>query len=142
MSSVTGSSYEWAFKGTTLPNTKRKLKVTASGTYIRVIDANNCTSAFSPNYSYTIAGIKDDLMSGIALYPNPSTGIVNLVLKEQQVAQVIVLNSMGQVLLSKTVAKPNYNEAVQLNLAAIAKSIYQAQVRTEKQVIIKKIVVE
>src|SRR4029077_10983223 len=100
MSSITGNSYEWKLNGNTLPNNTQKLKATASGTYaVRVKDGNNNTSTFSKDYTYLVSGIKDDITTGIDLYPNPSTGIVNLVLKEQQATQVTVLNSLGQVVL-------------------------------------------
>ncbi|KAA9325697.1 GEVED domain-containing protein [Adhaeribacter soli] len=143
ISSVSGSGYEWTLNATTLPTNTRKLKATATGTYaVRVIDGSNCTSAFSQDYSFMVSGIKEASMGEINLYPNPSTGIVNLVLKGQPTAQVTVFNSIGSAVLSKTVPENDNKEAVQLNLSGVAKGIYLIRIKTENKVLIRKVVME
>jgi hypothetical protein len=143
ISSVTGSSYVWKHNNATLPNTTRKLKAIASGTYaVQVKDASNCTSAFSADYSFVISGTKEELAAGIALYPNPTSGIINLALEGQQPAQVTILNALGQEVLIKTVGTNNSKATHPLDLGGLAKGIYLVQVRTKKQVVVRKVVVE
>jgi hypothetical protein len=142
ISSVIGDSYEWTLNGSSLPNTARKLKATVTGMYaVRVINTFNGPSNFSQNYNFTVSGIKEQLNSGINLYPNPASGIVNINIDEEQAVQVTILNSLGQILFTKTVVKTRNNPA-QLDLSKISKGIYLVQIKTEKQVIIKKLIVE
>jgi hypothetical protein len=143
ISSVTGSSYVWKHNNATLPNTTRKLKATASGTYaVQVKDASNCSSTFSPDYSFVISGTKEDLAAGMQLYPNPTSGIINLVLADQQAAQVTVLNALGQEVLIKTVGTSDSKAVHPLDLGGLPKGIYMVQVWTDKQIMVQKVVVE
>ncbi|MFC5269835.1 T9SS type A sorting domain-containing protein [Adhaeribacter terreus] len=141
IASTTGSSYEWKYNNTVLPTTTQKLKVTTSGTYaVRVKDAANCASLFSADYIYTVSGLKEELQNSFSLYPNPTSGFLTLELSTAQSAEVTIFNALSQQILHKTVAKTE--EKVQFDLSKVAKGIYLVQVQTEKQVVVKKIVVE
>ena len=141
MASTSGSSYEWKHNNTVIPGNKQKLKVTTNGTYaVRVKDAKNCASTFSADYTYTVSGRKEVMQNQFSLYPNPTSGLLILELATAQPAEVTVFNALGQQILQKTVAKTD--EKVQLDLSKVAKGIYLVQVQTEKQVVVKKIVVE
>ncbi len=130
MASISGNSYEWKLNGTTLPNITQKLKVTSSGNYtVRVIGTGNCASVFSPAYNHIVSGLKEQFNASLALYPNPTSGILNLELPSQLTVEVVVFNSLGQVVLSKTVAKVIQKETITLNLTGVAKGMYFIQVR-------------
>jgi hypothetical protein len=90
------------------------------------------------------AGIEEGLNSGSAIniYPNPSSGLFSVELEGQQAAQVIVYNTLGQEMLTKTLSGNDKKVACQVDLGAVAKGIYLVQIRTEKQVINSKIVIE
>jgi hypothetical protein len=86
-------------------------------------------------------GIKENVRESLVnVFPNPSNGVFNLELQIAQEAEVMVLNALGQQVLYKTLGKTD--EKVLLDLNHVAKGIYLVQVKTEKQIAVKKIVVE
>ena len=65
---------------------------------------------------------------------------MNLELQTIKPVELTIFNALGQQVLQKTVAKTD--KKVQLDLNKVAKGIYLVQVKTEKQALVKKIVVE
>jgi hypothetical protein len=141
MSSVTGSSYEWKFNGSTQPNITRKLKAATNGKYaVRVKDGNNCSSVYSQDYNFTISGIKDAIETDIELYPNPTTGITTLKLIKPQFAQVKIYNPLGKCIMSKNVDLTE--QQINLDLKDHAKGMYTIQIVGENFNHIKRVILE
>ena len=124
-----------------IPGNKRKLEVIGPGTYaVRVKDANNCVSAFSADFNYAVSGRKDELKTKFSLYPNPTAGLLILEMQTAQPIEIVIFNPLGRQVLQKTVPQPD--EKVTLDLSHAAKGLYLVQVKTEKEIEVKRIVVQ
>jgi hypothetical protein len=87
-----------------------------------------------------VLGAQEDVLSGLTVYPNPSTGILNLALDYAGNAEVKVYSVLGQCMLSEVFSSQIKETA--LDLTNAPKGIYTVQVITEKQTLIKKVVLE
>lgn len=88
-----------------------------------------------------VLGIKEKTADILKLYPNPTTGKVNLDLKNHLGGEIAVFNALGQCVLKKSISSNNH-QPLQLDLSNSAKGIYTVQVITGKQSTIKKVVLE
>lgn len=81
LQSTTATTYQWYLNGDVIAGaTSQNYTPTQSGIYVvRITDANGCVYRYSQGYNYSITtGLSDIETSGISIYPNPSTGIVDL----------------------------------------------------------------
>jgi len=79
----------------------------------------------------------------IRIYPNPTTGVVHLVIEKiTGTATVLVYNMQGQAILAKQVKGSNRAVNTKLNLAGMAKGIYFLKVITNQATFVEKIVRE
>lgn len=80
-----------------------------------------------------------------AVYPSPAHGAATLVLPQalrgKSASTVQLLNSLGQVVLTKTVAAGS-NPVIELPLAGLAAGIYTVQATTEAGLVAKRLVVQ
>jgi uncharacterized protein (TIGR02145 family) len=80
-----------------------------------------------------------DITPGPNIYPNPSTGIVNIAFAEStQNSRVYVSNSFGQVVLTKNI---NTSTSI-LDLTNNAKGMYFVKVQSGNGVVVRKVIVE
>ena len=104
--STTGVTYQWYFNGDLLAGaTNQTYTPSQSGVYVvRVTDSNGCVYAYSPGYVYAIStGITElNIKNSIYIFPNPSTGLVNInagVLGNEQYS-VTIFDMFGKTLLN------------------------------------------
>lgn len=112
-----------------LPGAVYKIKLTASN--------NKPLVSISPNtFSITsITGLTDQLTQGnIQLFPNPSTGVINLDFTEALAGTISVSDITGRVLYQTVLLQHNT-----LNIAE--KGVYFIAVQTEKGSITKKVII-
>jgi hypothetical protein len=88
------------------------------------------------NFKLGALGVADQVLSNIAIFPNPSTGIFNLSGIDSPV-QVSVLNSTGQ-----EIQKLQTASRAQIDLSKVAKGIYFVKMISDNAVRIEKIIVE
>jgi hypothetical protein len=118
------------FFTSTTPPTTTKAKVKLEST-------NNGLISMSPNY-FTInnyVGLAELLETSFSLFPNPSTGSVNIDLTENLSGKLIVSDIMGRV-LSET-------PLLQKNVIRLSdKGIFFVKLETEKGSVVKKLIIE
>ena len=143
-SSVAGLTYEWRLNGNVMSQTTRKIKATTSGSYtVRVLASGNCISVLSLPVSYTVVGLPEQFVTGIRLFPNPSTGYVQLhVPALEQRLQVEVVNALGQEVLTRSLSPGSQLIVLELELGSMAKGLYLVQLRTASGLVTKKLVLE
>lgn len=88
-------------------------------------------SAIFQNFSLKTTSFDSE---SIALYPNPSSGIVNLDYKQLQVSKIQVVNSLGQLV------KTQSNTFEVIDIAAVLPGVYILKIDTDRGIIEKKII--
>ena len=84
---------------------------------------------------------KAEVESLITVYPNPSAGVFNVELEEtKDIHQIIVYNSIGQIIKSITINQ--FIKNYKLNLTENAKGLYFIGIETDSNTVFKKIVLE
>ncbi|MBL7931493.1 MAG: T9SS type A sorting domain-containing protein, partial [Bacteroidia bacterium] len=98
--------------------------ITVEGT-----DANNCKSTATLTIvADPCTGIPEQIkLSGIRLFPNPSTGLVNIEFGFEGNKDIIITNSAGA--LIQKVSSPNTTEVI--NLSGYSKGIYFVKIQNE-----------
>jgi polyhydroxybutyrate depolymerase len=73
-----------------------------------------------------------ELEKTIAVYPNPSSSIVNIELNDKNIHEISLINQLGEVLLNKKVS-----EKLSIDLSAFSSGIYFIQAGTFTQKVVK-----
>jgi len=106
-------------------------------------DGNGCTNTATQTiYVDLCAGIEPIIINnGFNIYPNPSNGnfTVEIGLTENNKVELILQNALGQIVSSETYQMSAGMNKVEIKESALAKGIYFMQVRTNDEVITKKI---
>ncbi|HET6244802.1 MAG: S8 family peptidase [Bacteroidetes bacterium] len=91
-------------------------------------------------YDKTTTGIKTQTESAVSIFPNPSTGNVFVTLNGNESKQVEakVYNLMGELMVQMN--ENNFqNREIKIDLSNYANGIYLVEVRTDEQLMVKKI---
>ncbi|MCP4437674.1 MAG: T9SS type A sorting domain-containing protein [Aureispira sp.] len=131
------TSNQWYLDGQAITGaTDSMLVVSQDGNYTVLLSEGNCTSDTSNIVNYTqISVVYTETVSGIDVYPNPTTGLLNVNCKETN-AIIQILNINGQRLEQfQTTEKQST-----LNLSAYPKGVYFIQVLTTKEKYSSKII--
>jgi hypothetical protein len=92
---------------------------------------------FELRFTNDTLGIDDDILSAIAVYPNPSTGIFTISLQADTKINIEVFDSIGREVLNKT---NTHNH--QIDLTDYSKGIYFVKISIEGKQLVKKIVLK
>ncbi|WP_378015678.1 GEVED domain-containing protein [Adhaeribacter terreus] len=132
--------------GSGLPN--NGAAITSSGGAITmqfITNSSYTLNGFIANWQCNLpSGTPEDLEEKLfEIYPNPSTGLINLTLKQNQPEpfNLEITNVLGQVLIKKPV-KFLDSEPQQLDLSKLGKGVYFIKIRNDKFSGIKKLVLE
>jgi hypothetical protein len=106
IANASAASYQWidcdqsglAIAGATT----QSFVAPASGNYAVVVTQGASCSDTSMCYNVLITGIREDIQTGINVYPNPSTGIIHFK-TGNETATVEIYNAIGQMILSKEI---------------------------------------
>ncbi len=115
--------------------------LTATGIYTETFaSVNGCDSTVTLDFTVHITGseIVENENDKVSIYPNPSTGIVNIEVKNQTFKKIHinVYDLNMRLLVSKSYS---YNELITLDLSGLARGNYITTITTEKEMIRKKI---
>ncbi|HET9504039.1 MAG TPA: T9SS type A sorting domain-containing protein [Hymenobacter sp.] len=145
---VAGATYQFYLNGAAVgaasaTNTLLLQSGTLNGSYTVVVTSAGCASAPSNAVAVTVTGTRPASLGGVSLlvYPNPTPdGRLTLELTGPQAkaSQLEVLNALGQVVLSRTLAPG----AAQLSLAGLAPGMYTLRAHTEQGVLTQRVVRE
>ncbi|HOS48599.1 MAG TPA: T9SS type A sorting domain-containing protein, partial [Bacteroidia bacterium] len=127
LSSDPAATYQWYFNGQLIPGeTNQSITPTQDGIYlVRITDSNGCVYQYSKGYHFTIAtGIKENTKSTYNVFPNPSSGIVNITELENSGNQfeLDVFEMSGRKIL-------NNKTIYQINLEEFGPGIYTLQIK-------------
>ncbi|KAA9340907.1 GEVED domain-containing protein [Adhaeribacter soli] len=133
--------------GGTLPN--NGFPITSTGKAMTIHFKSNNYYNYSGFQAYwtcntpTPVGIKEANTDALfEVYPNPSSGLVNLKLKQNRADfKVEISNMLGQVLLSEPL-KPSGSKTQQLDLRRFSKGVYFIRIHNEQTSGIRKIVLD
>ena len=99
--------------------------------------SNNQTSDPSATITFTTTGIDDHTLdNSVTVYPNPTTGLVQIQNGEWRMENVEVYDAYGK-LLNTMIVNDN---TVNLDLSGYAKGTYFVRVTTERGVVTKRVV--
>lgn len=134
---------QWYFNGSPVPgatnDTLDWLAQGVNGSYtLSYTDANGCTS-FSLVTNIIIIddiGIGENESFDVSIYPNPTSGFLNVAIDEN-VDQLIVYNLSGEVILVQTNLQAGVNE---IDLYELTDGMYLIQLIKDDQSVIKRIV--
>ncbi|MFN0213840.1 MAG: T9SS type A sorting domain-containing protein, partial [Saprospiraceae bacterium] len=135
------SIYRWSTSATT-----SSIEVVESGSYfVTVTDINGCTGSDDVFVEVEIcSGTKSPGISGtINIFPNPTSGLVNLEMVQFEPAdyQVTVFNIQGQLSLSEQMTIHSDQQIVQMDMNSFAQGTYLVKVSSSKGVLVHRLVV-
>ncbi len=122
LQSTSATTYQWYMNGILISGaTSQNYTPTQSGIYVvRITDVNGCVYRYSPGYMYSIStGIAENETNNISIYPNPTTGIVDLDFNYQKYnsVKVEVYDMFGKNVMT---SKDNWR----LDLTQLSNGIY------------------
>ena len=122
LQSTAATTYQWYLNGDLVSGaTAQNYTPTQSGIYVvRITDTNGCVYMYSAGYMYSIStGIAENETNNISIYPNPTTGIVDLDFNYQKYnsVKVEVYDMFGKNVMT---SKDNWR----LDLTQLSNGIY------------------
>ena len=81
--------------------------------------------------------IQELSLNTIDIFPNPSNEFINISIGDNLTNKVFLLNNLGQIIISKLI-----NGTDKINIKKLKTGIYYLKIFTDKQPIIKKIIIE
>ena len=137
-SSITGN--QWYLNGNIIPNaTSQTYTVSQNGNYTVRVTFGNGESSISEPYDVTtfITGITEYNQPTIEVYPNPSSGIINVNIGQIENVQVNVHNILGESIYQHSITSSIF----EINLSEQPAGVYVIKIITKKGLFIKNIVI-
>ena len=137
--SIKSAGYIWYRDGHKLLENTQEILADSPGKYeVQSVDVYGCLSALSSEYIYTSVydGERDNL-SGLRIYPNPSTGILAIEAKGIKEGHLAILNLTGQVQFQSVL-----NEKTALDLHSLPKGIYLLKIQNREGVMVERVVLQ
>lgn len=131
LTSTAATTYQWYFNGNLINGaTSQNYTPTQSGIYVvRTTDVNGCVYVYSQGYLYTLStSINEIETKSIDIYPNPSTGIIDVDFNFQnpKSVDIIVYDTFGKIVYE------NQNIA-KVDLTELANGIYTMSISLDKK---------
>lgn len=122
LQSTSATTYQWYMNGDLIVGaTTQNYTPTQSGIYVvRITDANGCVYRYSAGYAYSIStGINDIETKDVSIYPNPTTGIVDLNFNFQKFnsVKIDVYDMYGKLVVT-------YTDNWRLDLTGLSNGMY------------------
>ena len=86
----------------------------------------------------------NELDSELSIYPNPSKGMFNISFegKKDQTIEISIINYLGQIVFFEELKDYNGRYKKPINLGKNANGIYQLRIKTNNEILSRKIVVQ
>lgn len=86
----------------------------------------------------------EKLNSSVNIYPNPSNGLVNVSVSQENLmnVQVSIINVIGDVIAAQTIENTSKNSLASFNLGENASGVYIVNIKTEKANTSKKVIIK
>ena len=112
-SSQTGATYQWIDcndnNNVIAGETNATYTATANGDYAVVVTMNNCSDTSACVAVSTVGVNENELFNQVAIYPNPSNGVVNISLGNLKDVEVKVYSTTGKLIYQqKNINTPKY----------------------------------
>ena len=140
LTTASAITYQWYMNGVLISGaTSQNYTPTQSGIYVvRTTDVNGCVNAYSLGYTYSVATDIEKLEGkNISIFPNPSTGIIDIDFNYQNIhsLQVMLYDSFGKIVYSK-------DNTSRVDLSELTNGIYSMSITVgENNPVFKKIVI-
>ncbi len=115
-----GDFYRWYLDGVLLPDVGNRLVAKTYGTYKVEVITNGCI--VSRIYRHTVTGVKDDLVPGVMVFPNPVLNEITIISEETPVNYIWIYDNTGQ-LIKEIHLKTGYKEKI-LNMRDLVPGLY------------------
>lgn len=137
-----GYTYEWVLNGTVIATTE-DLNGIGAGTYtLLVTDASGCKTEAGPFEVTSLVGTNSpDWADFIAVYPNPSSGRVFVVLPDELFDSEVRLtgfDATGKLVLEQNSSRV---KQVEIDMSSLANGLYTILIRTEQGQAARKITI-
>lgn len=83
------------------------------------------------------AGLNENTLAGVAVYPNPSTGLINVTSLNATANTIVVYDMIGQVVMTKEV-----NASTTLDLTSSGTGVYLVEVSNENGSFVERVVIK
>lgn len=104
LSTISGSSYQWYFGGLPIPGaTSQTYEANEGGDYYVVVTNASGCSGTSPIYTVSLAGVMNDDLQRLVLYPNPARNTIHLIVPENtaDVFNVTIYDQAGRIVFEE-----------------------------------------
>ena len=129
--SQSGATYQWINcnnENTPIAEeTNQSFAATTSGTYAVIVAQNTCSDTSSCFNLAPTGIVENSFETGVTIYPNPSTDIINIL--GSSISTVSVLNSFGQTIIKS-------KGAGAIDISKIAKGLYFIELTNDKNEIV------
>ena len=147
-SSVQITNVVWFLEGTESTTfSGETITPTESGNYYAIVTySTGCTyktrgAYFRVFVPVIVTGEENDLAKALRIYPNPSTGSFRIELGDiQEEVTITVVDALGRLIKTETI--PSGTSSYNLNLAKYASGAYTVQLKTQKGMVNKKLIIE
>ncbi len=142
-----GKSYRWYFNGVAISDSlggnRQILNATRHGDYrVEIVSEGGCVT-FSPLFILTPSGL-EDVSSSFDIYPNPTTGLLKLNLKNAMSGAVTVeiMDNAGSLVRSYQIGEIKGQFEHVLDVSKLSSGMYHLKVTDSKSVAHKKFIKE
>jgi len=139
LTTAIATTYQWYYNGALISGaTSQNYTPTQNGIYVvRTTDVNGCVNVYSKGYAFSISTELEELEGkNISIYPNPSTGIIDIDLNYQNPNKlnVVIIDTFGKIVFVS-------ENSSRIDLTQLTNGIYTMAITIDsKKAVYKKIV--
>ena len=136
---LAGATYQWIMCPYSFPignATNQSFSPPTNGYYAVIINDGTCIDTSACYYVSGVGIGENENTSPIHIYPNPTSGVITI--DGKNIEAIEVLNINGQIIKEIAVTEEQFN----IDLSSHAKGVYFINIKTDKGIVIEKIVIE
>ncbi|MFN0176631.1 MAG: T9SS type A sorting domain-containing protein [Saprospiraceae bacterium] len=135
-------NYVWLLNGTPFVNAEDLTNAPAGDYTLVITDGNGCTASFDFTLTETVGNQEVSTEFFTEVFPNPATekAWLAVAFPKVQTLHLTLLDNAGRIISTWTVRDVT-EQNIPLDLKGLAAGTYQLRIRTEKEVVVEKVVV-